>query len=351
MDEQQLLAALRTLNESELFYRDYRSARESSGFASFLDNLDPEKVRRQQLLIPEWPETVPTEYLENQFFQADQPSGIHVSKHNCYTPPVEHHHNFFELFYVLEGKCAHKVRDRVSHLQTGDLCLIQPRVTHALDVRDESIVIDVLIRRSTFRHYFYSILQGDNLLANFFLSTLYSRRGIDYLIFHTGGDPQLHSTMISLCGEYMERKAYYSILVNALVTKLFVELLRNHMDGCETPADQYRDSQAAIRIARYLQTNAAAASLGDLADEFHYSPEYASRFIKQVTGQTFMQLLTSIRLENAEQMLRDTAMPVSDIASAVGYESSEHFIRTFHRHVGLTPNGYRQKKGFDRRPE
>ncbi|MBQ8137066.1 MAG: helix-turn-helix transcriptional regulator, partial [Clostridia bacterium] len=221
---------------------------------------------------------------------------------------------------------------------------IQPRVTHALDVRDESIVIDVLIRRSTFRHYFYSILQGDNLLANFFLSTLYIRQGIDYLIFHTSDDAELHSIMISLCGEYMERKAYYTILINALVTQLFVVLLRCHMDNCETPADQYRDSQSAIRIARYLQTNAASASLGGLANEFHYSPEYASRMIKQVTGQTFMQLLTSVRLENAEQLLRDTALPVSDIASTVGYESSEHFIRTFHRHVGLTPNGYRQKK-------
>ena len=68
-------------------------------------------------------------------------------------------------------------------MHTGDLCLIQPQVNHALDVSDESVIIDVLIRRSTFRHYFYSILQGDNLLANFFMSTLYSRQGIDYLIF------------------------------------------------------------------------------------------------------------------------------------------------------------------------
>ena len=345
MDETRVMDQLRTLNESELFYRAYRLAKFSpSGFEAFIHQIDREQVRRLNLLVPEWPDTIQAEYLESQFFSPDRRVGIHVSKHNCYTPPVPHHHNFFELFYVLEGRCSHQIREHTSAMSAGDLCFIQPRVTHALDVSDESVVIDVLIRKSTFRHYFYSILQGDNLLANFFMSTLYSERGIDYLIFHTGDDPALHRAFVELCGEYMEKQDYYSVLVNAIVTKIFVLLLRRYMDACELPQDQFHDSQTAVRIARYLQTNAATATLGGMAAEFHYTPEYASRLIKQMTGQTFIQLLTTVRLENAEQLLRDTAMPVADIAAAVGYESSEHFIRTFRKHVGLTPSGYRQKK-------
>ncbi len=81
-----------------------------------------------------------------------------------------------------------------------------------------------------------------------------------------------------------------------------------------------------------------------MAADFHYSPEYTSRLIKQATGQTFIQLLTRIRIENAERLLRDTAMPVADIAAVVGYESSEHFIRTFRKHTGETPSAYRQRK-------
>ncbi len=340
-----MLNQLRTFNESELFYRNYRLAKFSpSGFEAFVRQIDPDQVRRLNLIVPEWPETIRSEYLDNQFFSPDQRVGIQVFKHNCYTPPAPHHHNFFELFYVLEGRCAHQVREHTSAMSTGDLCFIQPRVTHALDVSDESVIIDVLIRKSTFRHYFYSILQGDNLLANFFMSTLYSERGIDYLIFHTGNDPELHRAFVELCGEFMEKRDYYSVLVNAIVTKVFVLLLRSYMEACELPEDQFHDSQNTVRIARYLQTNAASATLGGLAAEFHYSPEYASRLIKQMTGQTFIQLLTTVRLENAEQLLRDTAMPVADVAAAVGYESSEHFIRTFRKYKGMTPSGYRQKK-------
>ena len=250
MNEQQLLSQLRTLNESELFYRVYRLAKSSpSSFQDWLNQLDPEKVRSNALLIPEWPETITPEYLEESFFSPDKRVGIHVSKHNCYTPPVPHYHNFFEMFYVLEGSCVHEVGAQRSLLHTGDLCLIQPQVTHALDVSDESVVIDVLIRRSTFRHYFYSILQGDNLLASFFLSTLYSRKGIDYLIFHTENDSTLRQALIELCAEFFQQEAYYSVLINALVTRVFVQLLRRHTGNCELPDDQLRDTQTAIHIA------------------------------------------------------------------------------------------------------
>ena len=87
-------------------------------------------------------------------------------------PALPHHHSFFETFYVLEGRCSHRIGEDSAVLREGGLCLIQPRVDHLLDVSDGNIVIDALIRRSTFRHYFCSILQGDNLLLHFFMSTL-----------------------------------------------------------------------------------------------------------------------------------------------------------------------------------
>ena len=344
MEDQALMTRLRTLNESELFYRDYRLAKSSpASFGDYLTQLDPDMVERMALLIPEWPETIRQEYLEDSFFPQESREGLHVFKHNCYTPPIPHKHDFFELFYVLEGRCLHQVGDSNALLRTGDLGLIRPNVVHALDVSDESIVIDVLIRKATFRHYFYNILQGDNLLSNFFMSTLYSRQGIDYLIFHTGGGENLQRAIMRLCSEYFEKEAYYSTLINAVMTMIFVELLRYHMADCDQPRDQAQTSRIAIRIAQFLQAHAATVTLGDLAAEFHYTPEYTSRLVKQTTGQTFIQLLTRIRLENAERLLRDTALPVAEIAAAVGYDSSEHFIRTFRKHTGETPSSYRQQ--------
>lgn len=345
MTEQAILDYLRTLNSSEIFYRNYRLAKSSPiGFEEFLAHIDKEQVSRDNLLVPEWPQTIPPEYLEDWYFSPDERDGIHVFKHNCYTPALPHHHNFFEMFYVLEGHAAHRVGENSAVLNAGDLCLIQPKVTHLLDVSDESIVIDVLIRRSTFRHYFYSILQGDNLLSNFFMSTLYSKSGIDYLLFHTQDDPDMHYAFLDLCMESVQKEDYYSVLVNAIVTRIFVLLLRRYMNSCELPSDMPGDTALAMTIARYLQANAASVTLERLADYFHYTPEYTSRLVKRVTGQSFMQLLTSFRIENAKQLLRDTTITVADIGASVGYESGEHFIRTFRKQTGCTPSEYRHRR-------
>ncbi len=45
----------------------------------------------------------------------------------------------------------------------------------------------------TFRQYFYSILCGGNLLSNFFMRTLLSKPGIDYLLFRTNEDIVAHN--------------------------------------------------------------------------------------------------------------------------------------------------------------
>ena len=349
MNESQLLNNLRTLNASEFFYRNYRLAKASAiGFDEYLAGLDSKQVHESNLLVPEWKDTIPPEYLEDWFFSSDRREGIHVFKHNCYTPAIPHHHNFFEMFFVLEGHCIHQVGENKSILHAGDLCLIQPKVTHSLDVNDESVIIDVLIRRSTFRQYFYSILRGDNLLSNFFMTTLISKPGIDYLLFHAQNDPDLYYAFLELCSESFDQQAYYSELLNAVLPKIFVLLLRRYMESCELPADHPADSDAALRFVRYIQDHSTDVTLTSLADAFHYSPEHASRTIRHTTGQTFSQLLTSIRLENAKQLLRDTSMNVLDIALQVGYEGSDQFIRAFRKHNQTTPSEYRRRYQVDR---
>ena len=244
VNEQQVLSRLRQLNESEIFYRNYRLAKASgAGFDEYLEQIDRKKVYQENLLVPEWKDTIPPEYLEDWYFSADRRDGIHVFKHNCYTPAIPHHHNFFEMFFVMEGHCIHHVGENTAVLHAGDLCLIQPKVPHSLDVNDESIIIDVLIRRSTFRQYFYSILQGDNVLSNFFMSTLYSKSGIDYLLFHAQNDPDLHYAFIDLCGETFDQEAYYTVLINAIVTRVFVLLLRRYMSSriAEGQAGRFRN--------------------------------------------------------------------------------------------------------------
>lgn len=343
MNQAQLMETLHTLNSSECFYRAYRLAKQSPlRFTDYLAHLDREMLIRQQLLVPEIQETIPKAYKEQAYFAPDPRDSIYVMKHNCYTPPIPHCHYFYEFFYVLEGSCVHTIGGNSMLLHAGDCCLIQPGVNHALDVSDESVIINILIRRSTFRDYFYSILQGDNALAEFFMSSLINKEKIDYILFQTTSDEALRDTVLDAYQEFWEKEAYYSELTNAIVMRIFVLLLRHHMVDCKMPERRAADTRRAMAYMNYLRSNPAEMTLDKVAEHFHYSPEYMSRSIRRTTGYTFSELLARLRIENARRYLRDTTIPVADIGSMVGYETTEHFGRTFKKLTGKTPSEYRQ---------
>lgn len=66
-----------------------------------------------------------------------------------------------------------------------------------------------------------------------------------------------------------------------------------------------------------------------------------SRFIKQRTGQTFIDSLNEIRLAHVTSMLVDTTLPIADIAYKCGFHNLANFNRTFKSKKGCTPKEFR----------
>lgn len=60
-------------------------------------------------------------------------------------------------------------------------------------------------------------------------------------------------------------------------------------------------------------------------------------------GTGFRQELDTARRTVSEQMLRYTHMPISDIATALGYADASGFIRAFERWSGISPNAWRKQ--------
>lgn len=69
----------------------------------------------------------------------------------------------------------------------------------------------------------------------------------------------------------------------------------------------------------------------------------SSKIIKNITGYKFTQLLQQIHIEIAQSLLVDTNMAISNITSHIGYDTPEHFIRTFKKIIRMTPTQFRKK--------
>jgi AraC-like DNA-binding protein len=77
--------------------------------------------------------------------------------------------------------------------------------------------------------------------------------------------------------------------------------------------------------------------LEDAAKAASLSPSYFSRVFARTTGTSFRSFLNGIRLERAEELMRDTEAKFADIAFECGFESVRTFNRSFRALRGTTP--------------
>ena len=99
-----------------------------------------------------------------------------------------------------------------------------------------------------------------------------------------------------------------------------------------------------ITMLNYIQTNYQNVTLEDMANEFHLSTPYISKYIKDKSGKTFGEHVTQTRLKRAKTLLKNGNMTVENISYAVGYPNAEHFIRLFKKTFNMTPIQYRNLK-------
>ncbi len=96
-----------------------------------------------------------------------------------------------------------------------------------------------------------------------------------------------------------------------------------------------------LAMINYIQSNYRTVTLESLAEEFHLSTPYVSKYIKDKSGKTFGEHVTQIRLKKAKTLLRNGNMTIENISYSIGYPNAEHFSRVFKKAFLMTPVQYR----------
>lgn len=81
----------------------------------------------------------------------------------------------------------------------------------------------------------------------------------------------------------------------------------------------------------------------EIGAEFHLVPEYVARVYKKKAGKTLKEYINDYRLEQAQKLLKDTEMRISDIALETGFDNISYFSTLFKKATGMSPNEYRKR--------
>lgn len=346
MNTELIINHLNTYNQHELFYKEYTEKKKNpDDFQAFLDSLDHKFIRDNYLIIPE----LTIDDVKNDapmqdfwYFNVSSDKSVRLQKHNRYTPAFMHTHAFFEIIYVLHGTCTHNIFGKSYEMHEGDLCLLSPSVVHSIYAED-SLIINILIRRSNMEDIFFNVLRDNNVISDFLVNSIYLHNYSTFLTFHTFDDEEVKNQILEMYLEQLLDDSYSDRIISSMLIIFFTKLARKYKKAAESPFPMEKSSSAA-KLLHCIAKEYNTITLNELADRMGYSVPYCSKYIKELTGYSFLQLLKHVRFQKAENYLLTTSFSIQKISDLLGYENPENFMRAFKKEYGMSPSSFRVKR-------
>lgn len=85
-------------------------------------------------------------------------------------------------------------------------------------------------------------------------------------------------------------------------------------------------------------------TIKDIAQHFSFSPSHIGFLIKEKSGSTFNELLVQLRMEKAQELLKQPGLKIYEVADQVGYRYLPYFSRQFKERYGMTPLEFRKRE-------
>ena len=100
----------------------------------------------------------------------------------------------------------------------------------------------------------------------------------------------------------------------------------------------------ASEILEFINDNyTRAIGIAELAEVIGLSESRTIHLVREVTGKSFVEILTEKRIEQSLKLLENSSRTVATIAAEAGFSSSSYFCTVFRKKLGMTPAEYRKK--------
>lgn len=270
-----------------------------------------------------------------------QKSSINVGVYkDAYFRRGWHYHPEFELLLITNGYGTRMVGDHFEQFKKGDLVLLGANLPHAW-VSDpyfleednveacESIYIQ--FRKSVFGTHFIDIPELNGIrvvLAK-------AQQGIKVSGIH---EEEIKDRMMAISEQAPLEQLLNLIRLLDLIFNSEYEVLasRNYMQ------QGIFKSKKMTEIHNYMIQNFKnEISINSCAEHIGMTTTSFCRFFKKQTNVTFSVYLNYLRINFAQKLIRNSDLPMKEIAYQCGYESVVYFNQKFKKLTGLSPREYR----------
>lgn len=240
-------------------------------------------------------------------------------------PKALHDHDFYELFWVQNGKVRHHLPDRIDVLTEGDIVFLKPGDAHALQGSGE-----------------HAMIASFCIHPDVITGIAARHPSVSGALFWSEQSPQQISrdpqdmASFNHAALQLETSPCDQFAAEAFLLPICVALMND-----ATPEGMPAWLVSACRAAKKPEVfREGAAGLVELTGKAH---PHVARMVRKYLDQTPSDYINQIRMDYAARALVTDEEPIHQIAADCGIPNMSHFHKLFRAAHGLTPLQYRQQ--------
>ena len=260
-------------------------------------------------------------------------------------------HNTFDIVYVRKGTIYLEEDSIQYELKRGQFIILSPDTSHGGYRYCSEDTVFSWIHFYTTGEFFYSKTPEHYVQSKINKNKYYQKDSFNISLPKSGTihqryqkDMEYYLEQISQVkiDRYNHQKLFYNSAVSQIeYQRLFLEIIKII---CEL-SEKTKEKDLAEEIYNYFQNcYQDPFDLTELSHKYSFHPVYIIRCIKKKYGMTPLQLLISIRMEEAKKLLVTTNLNVNIIAQNVGFYDAAYFSKQFKKSTGMTALNYRKNE-------
>lgn len=253
-------------------------------------------------------------------YKEPRPNGVEV-----------HHHDFYEVYYLLNGSIDYWVDGRIIHMEPGDILLINPQELHRPLLTPETKVYERIVL--WINKGYLEQISGD--ISRCFDQSLPNR------ICPADRDrPVMKARMHELVREFYSKEYGSQLSATGLFLQLMVQLNRLALRTEKADREDKQLSPLVRKTMDHIREHISSPlSLEEIAGALYVSKYHLSHAFSREVGVSLYRYIMLRRLLLARQLLL-TGQSAGQVSLNCGFSDYASFYRAFKAEYGISPRQY-----------